>query len=354
MTSCRRSSRGVASVFRRLALIGLALVLAGCDSDAQYRRLGGSTMGTYYQVTARCPADPAQRIEAALTEVNTQMSTYLPDSELSRLNRGPVGEWIAVSPEIAEVVSAATDLGEHSAGAFDITVGPLVDLWGFGAGSAPGPDTSVPDDAALAQARARVGMAHIEISRQPPRLRRLAPVSLDLSAIAKGHGVDRVVEQLVALGCSDLLVDIGGEVRALGAAPSGAEWRIGIEVPDPDSQGGVQRVVALGAGALATSGDYRNFFEVDGVRYSHTIDPRTGRPITHGLAAVTVAHASAMWADGWATALNVLGPDAGLRLAREQKLAALFIVRGEDGFQERYTEAFGALLTELPGQAPAQ
>ncbi len=354
MTSCRRGSREAASIFRRLMIIGFVLALAGCEGNADYRRLGGSTMGTYYQVTARCPADPGQRIEATLTEVNAQMSTYLPDSELSRLNRGPVGAWLPVSPAIAEVVSAAADLGEFSEGAFDITVGPLVDLWGFGAGSAPGPDAGVPDDAALTQARTRVGMKHLEIRRDPPRLRRLAPVSMDLSAIAKGYGVDRVFEELMAMGCSDLLVDIGGEVRALGAGPSGADWRIGIEVPDPDSQGGVQRVVALGAGALATSGDYRNFFEVEGQRYSHTIDPRTGRPITHDLAAVTVAHASAMWADGWATALNVLGPDAGLRLAREQGLAALFIVRGEDGFQERYTEDFGALLTELPEQPPDQ
>lgn len=331
----------------------LAVLLTGCQAEPDYLRLGGSTMGTYYQVTARCPADPTERIEATLAEVNAQMSTYLPDSELSRLNRAPLEQWLPVSAPLAEVLAAAAELGQRSHGAFDVTVGPLVDLWGFGAGSSR--DASrVPDAAALALARERVGMHHVEISRDPPRVRRHADVSIDLSAIAKGHGVDRVFDELGAMGCSDRLVDIGGEVRTRGSGPSGAGWRIGIEVPDPDSQGGVQRVVSPGDGALATSGDYRNFFEADGRRYSHTIDPRTGRPITHGLAAVTVAHPLAMWADGWATALNVLGPEAGFELAVDQGLPALFIVRGESGFQERYTDAFGALLAELPGPAAAQ
>src|SRR5690606_31202862 len=167
---------------------------------------------------------------------------------------------------------------------------------------------------------------------------------VDLSAIAKGHGVDRVVQRLAAEGCDAMLVDVGGEVRGTGPSPAERPWRIGIEVPDPERQGGIQRVINLQEGAVATSGDYRNFVERDGIRYSHTIDPRTGYPVQHGLASVTVLHASAMWADGYATLLNVLGPEEGYAFAREHGLAALFVIRTDGGFEERYTPEFEALL----------
>lgn len=202
----------------------------------------------------------------------------------------------------------------------------------------------MPPAEAVAEARARVGSRHLSVADDPPRLRKDLDVSVDLSAIAKGHGVDRVVETLQAAGCDALLVDIGGEVRGIGASPSGRPWRIGVEVPDPDSQGAIQRIVALRDGALATSGDYRNFFEEQGHRYSHTIDPRTGYPITHALASVTVAHPSTMWADGYATALDVLGPEQGLAVAEREGLAVLFVIRRQGGFEERYTEAFEKLL----------
>ncbi|MCZ6854224.1 MAG: FAD:protein FMN transferase, partial [Gammaproteobacteria bacterium] len=229
-----------------------------------------------------------------------------------------------------------------SAGAFDVTVGPLVNLWGFG----PNVDgRSPPERAAIEDARAKVGFARLLVKQAPPELSKTHEMYVDLSAIAKGHGVDRLAEVLNAAHCTDYLIDIGGEVSARGVNSTGESWRIGIEVPDPDRLGAIQRVLTLTDEAVATSGDYRIFFEDSGRRYSHTIDPRTGYPVTHNLASVTVLHESAMWADGYATALNVLGPVHGLELATERELAALFVVRTENGFEERYTPSMRIRLT---------
>lgn len=324
-----------------LAFAALAW-LAGCGAEAEFRRYGGDTMGTYYQVTARCPIDVGQQIETTLRQVNDEMSTYLPDSELSRFNSAPPGDWVPVSATLAEVVAAADLLSRESGGAFDVTVGPLVNLWGFGPDGAGAP----PSDAAVADTLAGVGHRHLEVRRDPPALHKTRALYVDLSAIAKGHGVDRVVTRLDEAGCADLLVDIGGEVRGRGSSPSGRPWRIGIEVPDPQQMGSVQRVIELEDAAVATSGDYRNFLEADGRRYSHTIDPRTGYPVEHTLASVSVVHGSAMWADGYATLLNVLGPEQGLAFAERAGLAAMFIERRENGFRERYTAAFEGLLAD--------
>ena len=318
------------------------LLLAGCGAEPSYERYGGSTMGTYYQVTARCPDDVGNVIEEELAAVNAEMSTYQPSSTLSRFNSAPVGEWFPVERELAELVAAAEVLHRESGGAFDVTVGPLVNLWGFG----PAETTGVPDAGAIAATLEGVGHEHLELAFDPPRLRKRLELYVDLSAIAKGHGVDRVVSRLGGSGCDAMLVDVGGEVRAVGRSPSDRAWRIGVEVPDPDSEGGIQRVILLAEGALATSGDYRNFIEFGGRRYSHTIDPRTGYPVDHGLASVTVLQASAMWADGYATLLNVLGPEEGLEFAVEKGLAALFIVRTESGFEERYTPELEPLLVD--------
>jgi len=329
---------------RLVAGLGVALVaaLVGCSAGSDYRRYEGATMGTYYRVTAACPRAVGALIEAELVAVNDEMSTYLPESALSRFNNAGLDEWVAVPVPVVEVVTAARRLSEASAGAFDVTVGPLVNLWGFG------PDTvdGIPAAAAIAAARDRVGYTALETRSDPPALRKTLPVYVDLSAIAKGHGVDRVVERLLEAGCTDLLVDVGGEVRAVGRNPQGRLWRIGVEVPDPERIGGIQRIVELDGAALATSGDYRNFIEVAGHRYSHTIDPRSGAPVAHDLAAVTVLHPSAMWADGYATLLAVLGPEEGWQFAVDADLAALFVVRRDNGFEERYTDAFAVALAE--------
>jgi len=322
-------------------------MLTGCTGDDGYRQYSGPTMGTYYQVTADCPIDVGPHIEAELQRVNAEMSTYLRDSALSRFNRAPVDSWVDVPLAVVEVVNAAIELSRMSGGAFDVTVGPLVNLWGFGPDeSDPDGAAGVPGDQAIAAARARVGYDALETRMEPPSLRKSRDLYVDLSAIAKGHGVDRVAGRLMAAGCQNLLVDVGGEVRSSGLGPTGGPWRIGVEVPDPTTTGGVQRVILLGDAALATSGDYRNFIEAADHRYSHTIDPRTGYPVEHALASVTVLHDSAMWADGYATLLTVLGPEAGWDFAVQRDLAVLFLVRGATGFEERYTPQLEAALVE--------
>ncbi|MFW6092764.1 MAG: FAD:protein FMN transferase [Pseudomonadota bacterium] len=324
------------------ALAALLLASTGCSDPTGYERYGGSTMGTYYQVTARCPDDVSSLIENELAAVNDEMSTYLPESTLSRFNAAPAGAWFPVNREVARVARAALELSRASDGAFDVTVGPLVNLWGFG----PERQEQAPSREAVAAVLDRIGYRALEVSLSPPRLRKHGALYVDLSAIAKGHGVDRVAARLQDAGCDALLVDVGGDMKASGRNPSNEPWRIGVEVPDPASRGAVQQVVRLEERAAATSGDYRNFRERDGRRYSHTIDPRTGYPVEHGLASVTVLHESAMWADGYATALSVLGAEEGLAFARRHDLAAMFVVRGENGFEERYTPGFEAALID--------
>ncbi|MCB9535012.1 MAG: FAD:protein FMN transferase [Myxococcales bacterium] len=317
-------------------------------------RLEGPTMGTRYHVTVVVPADGPDEaalkaaVDGALAEVNGAMSTYLPDSALSRFNRY-TGEGPFDAPAgLIAVAAKAQTISEATGGAFDVTVGPLVRAWGFG----PDKPGEAPDAAALVALRQRVGWRLLSIDEGAGTLSKARPdLEIDLSAIAKGYGVDRAAAALADLGAERYLVEVGGEVVARGTNPDGQPWRLGIEKPALDGSGGVQEVVALSDRAMATSGDYRNFREVDGQRVSHTIDPRTARPITHGLASVSVVADDCTTADAWATALNVLGPEAGLAAATDRNLAALFIIRSPEGggFTTHATPAFEALRA-----APAQ
>lgn len=332
------------------------LALAGCGTDAVVPRalveFSGPTMGTSWQV--KLPHVPhgtskdelQAGIEQLLERVNDQMSTYRADSELSRFNQHDGTGWFEVSSDTARVVLAAQRISDASGGAFDVTVGPLVNLWDFG----PEPrDARVPRDDELAAARERVGYRMLEVRDEPPALRKSRPdLYVDLSAIAKGFGVDRVGEHLESVGCDSYYVEIGGEVRTRGTKPAGTPWRIGIEAPATTrfSSQAAHRVLELRDRSVATSGDYRNYWEQDGRRFSHTIDPRTGRPVEHPLASVTVVADDCMTADGWATALMVLGPDDAYNLAVEEDLAALLIVREEQGFAEHATPAFEAEFEE--------
>ncbi len=325
----------------RLAWLAMLLVLSACARGPAYQTHQGPIMGTVYRVTARCPDDVRSSIDAELAAVDGEMSTYRPDSALSRFNQAEVDTWFPISPELLLVLQAAQRVSRRSAGAFDVTVGPLVNLWGFGPG---GYDRQRPSEQALRRARSRVGYANLELRSEPPGVRKRGDVYVDLSAIAKGHGVDRVADRLQAKACTDYMVEIGGEVRVRGANPQGQPWRIGIEVPDPGRLGKVHRVLSLAAMAVATSGDYRNYVEHDGARFSHTIDPRSGQPIRHGLASVTVVHNSALWADAYATAINVLGPEAGWAFAQQENLPVLFILRSANGFEERYNASMEAFL----------
>ena len=321
----------------------VCLVLESCSQEkagAGLVRLTGSTMGTSYSVKiSRIPASLTEgqlltEIQQILKRINERMSTYLKDSEISMFNRARTTDWIPVSSETALVVAAALQTSRLTDGAFDITVGPLVDLWGFGP---PTRENDLPTDEAIRQTLQTVGYQHIAIKDSPPALRKDHPeVQIDLSAIAKGYAVDQVAEYLESVGIHDYLVEIGGELRAKGKNAQGVPWKVAIEKPDPRRRT-VHRVLQLHNGGMATSGDYRNFFEKDGRRYSHTIHPRTGRPVTHNLTSVTVISHSTMQADALATGLMVLGLQSGFQLAEQEKLAAHFIAFGEEGFQEKAT-----------------
>ena len=322
------------------------LSLAACDGADRGRgltQISGPTMGTTYQIKITDKPGHvdmkrlATDVDRLLETVNRQMSTYRPDSELSRFNTGPTGSWAAVSADTAEVAAKALGIAALSDGAYDPTVGPLVDLWGFGAG---GNGLKVPLRRDIDDLRAHIGHGKVQVTATPPSLRKKDEnVCLDLCSIAKGFGVDKLAEHLELIGVGHYLVEIGGEFRGRGWSPRGGTWRIGIERP-ATAAGGVQRVVRLDGKGLATSGDYRIFFEEQGRRYSHILDPRTGRPVDHGLASVTVLAPTAMQADGLSTALIVLGPDEGAKLAEREGIAAFFITKRGRGFVETATAAF--------------
>jgi len=311
--------------------------------------LSGPTMGTYYSVKVVRPPPGLTReglqqgVDGVLQGVNRQISTYDPESELSRFNRSSSTEWVEVSPGLLGVVAEGQRTSGLSEGAFDITVGPLVNLWGFG----PDPKTDrVPADQAIEQARQRVDYQRLWSRAEPPALRKeRADLYLDLSALGEGYGADRVAEYLIGRGATDFMVAVAGAIRVQGHNAKGSPWAIAIEEPTPGKRA-VQRIIQITGEGLSTSGDYRNYFEQDGKRYSHEIDPRTGRPIEHRLASVTVVSASAMRADALATALMVLGEERGVALAEAQGLAALFIVRTAEGFREQSSRAFGRYLAQ--------
>jgi thiamine biosynthesis lipoprotein len=276
-------------------------------------------------------------IEERLDEVNRKMSTYREDSEISRLNRHAAESPFEVSPETLEVLRIAQQVSEETTGAFDITAAPLIDIWGFGPeGRVPRP----PDAAELEKIRARIGYRQLEILPDGSAVRKARPdVRCDVSAVAKGYAVDRVAEALEARGLENYMVEVGGEVRTRGVNARGVAWRIGIEEPDPSSRSRLQ-IVPISGVSIATSGDYRNYHEVDGRRVTHIMDPRACRPIQHGLASITVIHERCALADAYATAIMVLGPDEGYRFATEKDLPASFMIRDSDGFSRKATPAF--------------
>lgn len=337
----RKATFGLLSAFLVLAFA----VVAGCQRHAEPVQLAGKTMGTTYHVTlaggATIDADDLQAaIDRRLAEINQSMSTYIDDSELNQVNRAPVDQWVAISDELHDVLLLAMQVGWLSSGAFDVTVGPLVDLWGFGPG---GYREDVPAAAELAAARKMVGFQNLELDVGEPRLRKTQPLRLDLSAIAKGYGVDEIAELLQQRGLNDFLVEIGGELRLSGQSPRGTPWRVAVEKPD-GLPGQVQQAMLVTDAAVATSGDYRNYFEAQGRRFSHTIDPVAGTPVEHNLASVTVIADTAAYADALATALEVMGHEGALALAEQQGLAVYLIVRAGDGFEVYMSDAFKPYL----------
>ncbi len=343
------SSRPAAQT-KTAAAFAVALALAGCGTEVPPAKephvFQGPTMGTRYTVKVVADELPAARretltaaIEAELEDVNAKMSTYRDDSELSRFNASAIRDPFTVSAATFEVVQAALEVGRMTGGAFDITVGPLVNAWGFGP-QIEGRSLRAEEVRSLLE---RIGSDKLLLWPEEEALSKTRPdLYCDLSGIAKGYAVDRVAGALAAQGLSDFWVEVGGEVRAAGKNGAGELWRAGIERPQL-LPGAVQRIVGLDGRAMATSGDYRNYRERDGVRFSHIIDPRSGWPISHRLASVSVVHPQCMIADALATGLMVMGPREGYAMAEREGLAVLFLVRDGEGFRELMTPAFEEL-----------
>ncbi len=329
-----------------LFLFVLSLWVAGCDSQrSQPLKLAGFTMGTSYHITVvdGLPTQAEglkQLVEDRLSVLNQQFSTYVDDSELMLLNKAEVGRWIAVSQELFEVLAKSAEISALSDGAFDITMGPLVDLWGFGPTQR---GDQVPSEQAIEVVRQQTGFDAIELDASQRAVRKTRAVSLDLSAVAKGYAVDQLGQLLAEQGYQNYMAEIGGEIVTAGLNPRQTPWRIAIEQPG-HGYAQVHKAVAISGVAMATSGDYRNYYEVDGRRYSHTIDPQTGYPITHHLASVTVIASDCATADALATAINVMGSERGLQLAQQQRLAIYLIEKTRDGFISKYSDAFAAYL----------
>lgn len=326
------------------------LLIQGC-SRGQHQ-FDGLIMGTTYHVTVVDAIDEARLeqlktdVHAKLVAIDKSMSTYKSDSELMQLNRFPVGQAMSISDELMNVMIVAREIFELSGRTFDPTVGELVDLWGFG--QTRRPDDFIPDDDSIQLARGRTGFDNLILNPPLGTAARTRDIQIDLSAVAKGYAVDKVAEMLESRGIENYLVEIGGEIRVLGHSPRGDAWRTAIAKPEATLTRTAIDAVELDSGAVATSGDYYNFFEVDGKRYSHTIDPRTGYPATHILASVTVVDRTAARADALATAIAVLGPDQGMRLAERINLPIYVMTKAADGYDIAMSPAFKRYLIAKP------
>ena len=329
----------------RRSFVLSAVCLAACKPGSAVLELTGSTMGTTYNIVAVDhdgsvnKAELQSQIDSALGQINALMSNWDAGSEVSRFNHHAGTAPMAVSQELAQVVAAAEDVHSKTDGYFDITLGPVIETWGFGA---PAGGLATPDDAQLANAMAPVGQDKLSVSQTS--LQKTNPATqMYLSSIGKGYGVDYVANVVSQAGLRDFMVEIGGDLYVSGSNADGMSWKIGVESPDPLSAEVVQVAKASDMG-MATSGDYRNYFEEDGTRFSHIIDPKTGRPVTHNTTSVTVLAENAMLADAWATGLLAMGAERGIALSNDLGISALFIERGADGTHvKNATEAFSAL-----------
>lgn len=331
-------------MWRPAVIVACAAFMAGCGSSESLEHFAGPTMGSTYSVKyVRSRATPEQAylqegIESILAEIDVQMSTYRDDSLLEGFNRAPAGSCQPMPEAVLELVRVGETLNRSSEGALDLTLDPLLKLWGFGP---RGRNEQVPDAQAIAEARERTG--HQFLSIEGEQLCKSADIQLDFNSLAAGYAVDRMADWLEKQGVNRYLVEATGELKARGRKPDSSAWRIAVEAPR-DDQRVAQRILALDGLGVSTSGDYRNYFEQDGQRYSHTLDPRSGRPISHTLAAVTVVHPQTVQADALSTLLMVLGPEQGMAYAEREGLAALFVQRRGESFVSQASPAFDALF----------
>lgn len=345
--------RRVAFPLAFLAVLLGFLFFWGSSSPASIRQLSGLTMGTSYRIQlVDLPAGKSEQqigleISALLTEMDKGIfSTYADSSELSRLNRYPINTPFAASLHLIEVLSLAIEISELTDGAFDVTIGPLVNLWGFG--PEINPNDAVPADSDIAARRSQVGFKNIVIDRDAAEITKLRSLFVDLSAVAKGYGVDQLANYFDELGVESYFLEIGGELKIKGLKPGGLSWVPAIEAPVDSASQVYQVFFSRGESiAVAGSGDYRNYFEYDGVRYSHEIDPRTGYPINHSLAATYVIDESAATADALATAFMIMGLEESRALATSMGQAVYFIYKnGDDGFRDYASLEFATYMED--------
>ena len=335
-------------------LMSLAILLAGCDSSSeQALRLQGSTFGTgwslVYLPDADAPTPEAieAALEAAFDVVNVSMNTYDHQSNISRFNRLAAHEPMEMDWDFTYVFSEASRIGLMSGGAYDVTVSPLLKIWGFGP---EGPEV-FPTPEKVAAAMTRVGIQRLGWDPLTRTLsKKVDGMAVELSSIAKGYGVDLGADALDELGLKHYMLEVGGEMQLRGQSPRGDPWRVAIERPEGGRRG-IQAAISLTDVGVATSGDYRNYFERDGKRYSHLLDPRTGYPIEHDMVSATVVHPSTAIADAWATALCIMGADAALALAEQHHLAIYVIRRVDDQLVEAWSTGFTPYLNEAAGSA---
>jgi thiamine biosynthesis lipoprotein len=331
------------SLITRTIALSCALLATACERAPAQIVLSGPTMGTTYTIKIAGPpasVDAARvrvAIDDVLAQIDRSMSGYRRDSEVVRFNNSASTQWRGVSADLVAVVQAALDISTACDGAFDITVAPLVAAWGFGPAGEP---KVLPSDERIAQIATAVGYRKLHVRLDPPALRKdIAALSIDLIGIAPGFAVDRLAQRLRSLAIENFMIDIGGEIRAEGRNEHGEPWHIAIEHP-VDTQRAPFASVWLDGAAVSTSGEYRAYYEREGRRYSHTVDPRTGRTLEREPGSVVVIASTTAQADGWATALNVLGPRAGLALATQRHLPVMYIVREAGEWRSHATPEF--------------
>ncbi|MBL6988520.1 MAG: FAD:protein FMN transferase [Bacteriovoracaceae bacterium] len=329
--------------FVALSLILGPFIISCIGQRDSVLTIKGRTMGTTYIVKYVAQVDiPTnlvlkEKVDEVLVNINQSMSTYINDSEISLFNQNYSTTWFNVSKQFIKVLAHAQKISKITKGAFDVTVGPLVNLWGFG----PLGSRKIPNKQQIKNKLKTIGFQKLIINHKKSQVRkRDARIYIDFSAIAKGFGVDQVSQLLEDEGIDNYLVEIGGEIKAKGSKPRGVNWKIAVESPRPDDKT-YSKILNIGGLALATSGNYRNYFDEYGKRYSHTIDPKTGSPVEHTLASVTVIDSnSCMNADAWATAFMVLGHKKGMEVAKKVAIAAYFIYEENGAFVKVATPKF--------------
>ena len=324
-------------------LVSTAVVLAACGNGDSMESFGGPTMGSTYSIkyVRRAgiaePAHVRREVESILAEVDRQMSTYRNDSDIERFNALPANNCQTMPASVLELVRVGEQLSAQSEGSYDLTVEPLMNLWGFGP---QGREEKVPNPAALAETLQQVGYRHLHIDGD--RLCKDAAVEVDFNSIAAGYAVDTIAARLETMGIHDYLAEATGELKAKGKKLDGSAWRIALEAPRDDQQV-AERIIQVDGYGVSTSGDYRNYFLQDGRRYSHTFDARSGAPVLHNLASVTVIHPSALMADGLSTLLLILGSERAWDYAEKHDIGAFFVIRADTDFVIRTSAAFERL-----------